>query len=321
MRIGYLYYFLDVAKTLSISKSATNHYISQQGLSRAIRSLEEEFDIILLERKGNTIKLTMAGEDFVRYAQRTIDAYELLKQQMQKYNKNKNKLRKHSLIMRATPFIFNYLFPLLREPLFVQFSDVGITAIELDIYRIISEISVEHTENTMYLISIPSNLQEILMETVMSNNLRFIPLLKTPLLATVSKTSPYAFKKELTSKDLQGLSIACQNDTILMKCITPAINPDNITFTSNNLALLNEQIINNNAVGFIPAFNSVNLPAEIVAIPFENSYNIEIGFLRNMKADLEPANLRIAEYIKNYCVKNLSRYSVYNEGDHSEPFR
>ena len=66
--------------------------MSQQGLSRTIQSLEEEFKIILLERKGNIIKLTSAGEDFAVYAQNIIDAYELLKQRMEIHNKNKNKL-------------------------------------------------------------------------------------------------------------------------------------------------------------------------------------------------------------------------------------
>lgn len=42
MRIDYLIYFLNVTQTRSINISAKQLYISQQSLSRAIKTLEEE---------------------------------------------------------------------------------------------------------------------------------------------------------------------------------------------------------------------------------------------------------------------------------------
>lgn len=300
MHIDYLYYFLDVAKTSSISKSAANYYMSQQGLSRAIRTLEEEFNIILLERKSNTIKLTSAGEDFVIYAQNVTDAYELLKTKMSVYNKDKNKLQKSAITMRATPFVFNYIFPYLT-----QLAETNLIATEAGLYEIIAEICKGHERNTLYLISAPtcSDFRKILSDTLQPNDIRFTPLIKTPLLAAVAKTSPYASQKQLSTSDLKGLSFACQNDHVLLKHITQAINANNITFISNNLSLLNQRIINNNAVGFVSALNKHLLPDEIVAIPFENSYDIEIGLLRNMKSELSPENLKVAEYIVSYCQK------------------
>lgn len=40
MHIEYLYYFRDFSKSLSISKTAAEYYMTPQGLSRALHQLE-----------------------------------------------------------------------------------------------------------------------------------------------------------------------------------------------------------------------------------------------------------------------------------------
>lgn len=41
MHIEYLYYFRDFSKSLSISKTAAEYYMTPQGLSRALHQLEK----------------------------------------------------------------------------------------------------------------------------------------------------------------------------------------------------------------------------------------------------------------------------------------
>lgn len=42
MNIDYLYYFMDVAKTKSITRAAKLNFISPQGMSRAMNEFEKE---------------------------------------------------------------------------------------------------------------------------------------------------------------------------------------------------------------------------------------------------------------------------------------
>jgi len=54
--------FMSVAENLSFSKAANDLNISQPAVTRHIKELEERYKTNLLERKGNKIYLTKAGE-------------------------------------------------------------------------------------------------------------------------------------------------------------------------------------------------------------------------------------------------------------------
>ena len=62
MDISRLYEFLNLAMTLSFTKSAANLNMSQPTLSRHIADLEKELKTELFVRSGNQLHLTAYGE-------------------------------------------------------------------------------------------------------------------------------------------------------------------------------------------------------------------------------------------------------------------
>ena len=92
MELTQLKYFLDVARTEHVTHSAKNLCIVQPALTQAIHKLEDELGVSLFKNSGRNIKLTDSGKFFY---ERLLPLYEnmmalpaLLQEDANKQNKN-----------------------------------------------------------------------------------------------------------------------------------------------------------------------------------------------------------------------------------------
>lgn len=65
-------YLLAVAEHQSFTRAAEALYVSQPTLSQQVKQLEESLDVQLLDRSGRSIRLTDAGEVYLRHARRAL---------------------------------------------------------------------------------------------------------------------------------------------------------------------------------------------------------------------------------------------------------
>src|SRR5208337_4131165 len=65
MELRHLRYFVAVAGEENVSRAALKLHVSQPGISRQIRDLEEEIEFQLFERSAKSVKLTVAGKVFL----------------------------------------------------------------------------------------------------------------------------------------------------------------------------------------------------------------------------------------------------------------
>jgi DNA-binding transcriptional LysR family regulator len=68
MELRHLRYFVAVAEEENVSRAALKLHVSQPGLSRQVRDLEDEIGFLLLERSAKSVRLTEAGKVFLTEA-------------------------------------------------------------------------------------------------------------------------------------------------------------------------------------------------------------------------------------------------------------
>ncbi len=68
MELRHLRYFVAVAEAENVSRAALKLHVSQPGISRQIRDLEDEIGFQLFERSAKSVKLTDAGKTFLTEA-------------------------------------------------------------------------------------------------------------------------------------------------------------------------------------------------------------------------------------------------------------
>lgn len=82
MRIETLSYLVDIAQTQSLNISARRLFISQPSLSKAIKGLENELNIQLIERTHQGVVLTDAGHKVVARAQNILHEMDALHEEL-----------------------------------------------------------------------------------------------------------------------------------------------------------------------------------------------------------------------------------------------
>jgi DNA-binding transcriptional LysR family regulator len=76
MELRHLRYFVAVAETENVSRAALKLHVSQPGLSRQIRDLEDEIGVSLFERSAKSLRLTEAGKTFLTEARAVLQRAE-----------------------------------------------------------------------------------------------------------------------------------------------------------------------------------------------------------------------------------------------------
>jgi DNA-binding transcriptional LysR family regulator len=79
VELTHLRYFLHVATSASFARAATAVAVTPPALSKAVRALEDELGVRLLERTTRTVRLTRAGEIVLAHCHSVLDIVESMR--------------------------------------------------------------------------------------------------------------------------------------------------------------------------------------------------------------------------------------------------
>lgn len=117
--------FISVARTLNFTRTADEMHISQPAVSRHIQELESSYNTQLLERSGKSVRLTTAGEVFLKYAETISEEYKALRLEM-------NLLSGHfagELRVGASTTISQYVLPPVIAKFIAMFPDIRLSVV------------------------------------------------------------------------------------------------------------------------------------------------------------------------------------------------
>lgn len=143
IQIAQLKYFLALASTKNYSTAAEQCNVSQPALSMAIRKMEEELDLILIDRKSNPISLTEKGELIASQAIKILEEISIMGKLASELHLDK---LNGSLRLSIIPTLAPYIIPLFIQKFSVQYPEVELIIEEETTKSIIQKLKASETD-------------------------------------------------------------------------------------------------------------------------------------------------------------------------------
>jgi len=302
MLVDYYAYYLDFSRTLNISKTAQHFYMTPQGISRAVHALEKEFGLQLINREGNNVSLTEAGQALANEAERIIDAVMSAERRMTAMAQANAAYTNAPVNLITTAFCSKYVIPLLNLQAPKRF-EFQLRIQESIIYRILPRFSQIATPHSFAMVSIPQSngYQQMVDEAVIEHDLEYQPLLEVPLCAVVSMSSPFAGRKILRISDLKDCPVVCYNDPVLFDALTRLVNRDNIVMTTSSSQTLLQELEQNHAITFMPKLVSPSqIPKSTMLKCLKGAFSTRVGFLGAKGSFADPSIASVISYIREF---------------------
>nr|YP_009029281.1 rubisco operon transcription regulator [Didymosphenia geminata]AGH28812.1 rubisco operon transcription regulator [Didymosphenia geminata] len=189
-----------VATEKSFTKAAALLYLSQPSLSKQIKMLEKNLDILLINRENSKISLTENGRVFLQYSERILA---LCEESCRALIDLKNGER-GNLNVGASQTIGTYLLPKVLALFAQNYPQIDLK-VHINSTRIIAK-NVINREIDIAVVGgeIPDNFKKKLtVENFVEDEFSLI----------IPKSHPFATKKTITKEDLYHLNFITLNDT------------------------------------------------------------------------------------------------------------
>ncbi len=214
--------FCSVAKTLSYTKAAQELHITQPAITKHVQELENQYKTRLIERMGNKIVLTHAGEVLLEHSIAILKEYAQLDFVMNMLHGDP----KGTLRLGASTTIAQYVLPPVLALFKTKFPDVNISLISGNSDDIESELMDHHID--LGLIEGNKRLP----------NLKYTHLVDDELVAIASTQSKYAKYDEMTIDDLRRIPLVLrENGSGTLSVLTSALDRVGVKFTDLNIIM------------------------------------------------------------------------------------
>lgn len=267
MKLHQLQYFCAACRYGNITKAADELHVSQPSISMAIRDLEREFGLSLIQRTNRGFSVTKEGAYFYEKAEILLEQAEDLGQIMRDMGNCRKRIS-----LGIPPMIGTFLFPKMYKEFHRLFPDIVLNSREGGSRDLMDMLD----ENALDFAILPTN-------QIARDQYNILPLTETETVFCICKAHPLAERQRVSIEDIKDEPLIMFNDGFYQNVVIKerfereGYRP-NILHYSSQFYTIREFISDGIAAGFMFRSIAETVP-EIRGISLEDPIHIRIGLV------------------------------------------
>ena len=297
-------YIVEIAKHNSISKAASALYVTQPSISKAVRELEADLGITILDRTNKGVLFTKEGTELLFYARMLLEQMESV---VYHFNKEKTMdLTKVSISSQHYGFVIEAVANLMD---YFAERKYELTIREGKTTDVIDDVYA--SRSVLGILSLTNLNKSFFERYFISKSLMFTPLASLRQHVFLRREHPLAHLTCITLEQLRDYPyLTYQQDDVLLHFAEEAINVDNI----RKLVYLKDRGTMNNLLSNTDGYNLgtgciVNnyMNPNIISIPLESNSLIQVGLVKRNDVFLSEEILVYIDFLKVALEKSMPK--------------
>lgn len=287
-------YLIEIDRHHSISKAASALFVTQPSISKAIKDLEEELRIVILERTNRGVSFTKEGEELLFYARMLIEQEETIR-----YHFNANAhadLLQLSIASQHFGFAVEAMAQLINR---LSSNRYALTFLEGKASDVIEHVA--SGRSMLGILSVSVLNRELLERYFLSRSLTFVPLLSLQQHVFLQDKHPLARHSVLSLEQLSPYPcLTYRQDDVPLSLAEDSIG---IQKTSR-IIYLKDRGTMNNLLAHTDGYNLGTgcivkgyMNRNIISIPLKESCQTHIGYIKRHEQLLSDEALSYLDFL------------------------
>ncbi|WP_367333199.1 LysR family transcriptional regulator [Limosilactobacillus sp.] len=296
MRIKQLEYLEAVIETGSINEAAKRLYLTQPSLSSAIKDLEKEMGITILQRSNAGVRLTADGREFMNYAKQILDQVHLLDD---RFKKQQPLHQSFAVSAQHYAFVVNAFVELLKK---INAPTYKFTLRETETKNIFNDLRTFKSELGVLF----NNFNRRIIDKLLTENgLIFTPLFVAQPHVFLSRYNPLAKRHSIKLDDLTDLPYLSfeqgdNNSFYFSEEIQSTLSHKKEIKVSDRATIFNLMVGLNGYTISSGIISSKLNDDKIVAIPLKLDDPITIGIVHHQHTVISQLGQEYIQLLKNH---------------------
>lgn len=228
MKTEHLLYFVDLAETHALSRTAEKFFTSHQVIKKAILSLEEELNVKLIETNNQGATLTESGEILLNYAQSILHCEDALKKELEPFSQEQRNRKKAVIQLYITPYLTDKLILSFIGEYQTKNPKVTMELNSLPVELILTQLDTAEKISIIPTIEVATH-EESFQSILKENGLEFFVLAERALYVCTHAKTKWAKCALLKEAELEDISMLVSS---------------NITLNTQFVRAKNQQMVN-----------------------------------------------------------------------------